>query len=380
MTKLRFIKILTKGIQNNRYNNYSLSQWNINYGNKPKEPKSYKNRVKLRIRYFVYQFRFLFTTIFWAQLFFEKGKIFSFYYCWSRLDPRYGNRDLLIDVVLYRLLGFRHIRLPLESVMFWDNLRHLDDNKTYYSDELFKYSILINNNPFTIFGNNKSVFNQFFIGQYEYKTSFMNLCAMEGDYCIDIGACWGETSIYFAEKVGGKGRVFSFEFDENNLTVLEQAIRVNDFSKSVKIFPVPLWNEVGIKFKKSGSGAGSKIEIVQNLEDNNQFEIIQSETLDNVLRTEKPNKVDFIKYDVEGAECQILEGSKETIVKFEPILIVALYHSEIDFLKIPKLLLSFCSEYIFLFDHYTNYHEESFLFAVPKKKLEKYYSIANKFK
>jgi FkbM family methyltransferase len=47
---------------------------------------------------------------------------------------------------------------------------------------------------------------------------------------------------------------------------------------------------------------------------------------------------DFIKYDVEGAEFEALEGAEETILRSHPTLLVSLYHRSRDIFAIPNYL------------------------------------------
>ena len=47
---------------------------------------------------------------------------------------------------------------------------------------------------------------------------------------------------------------------------------------------------------------------------------------------------DYIKYDVEGAEYRALTGSRRTIEKFHPELLVSLYHRSEDIFRLPKLV------------------------------------------
>ena len=47
---------------------------------------------------------------------------------------------------------------------------------------------------------------------------------------------------------------------------------------------------------------------------------------------------DFIKYDVEGAELEALTGTRETILRAHPTLLVSLYHRSRDVFDIPNIL------------------------------------------
>ncbi len=62
---------------------------------------------------------------------------------------------------------------------------------------------------------------------------------------------------------------------------------------------------------------------------------IAAQTLDGVLDGEA---VDFIKYDVEGAETEALRGSAETIARCAPHLLVSAYHRSEDLFVLPRLV------------------------------------------
>jgi len=47
---------------------------------------------------------------------------------------------------------------------------------------------------------------------------------------------------------------------------------------------------------------------------------------------------DYIKYDVEGAEREALEGSSKTICDFMPDICLSLYHRSEDIFELPLVL------------------------------------------
>ena len=47
-------------------------------------------------------------------------------------------------------------------------------------------------------------------------------------------------------------------------------------------------------------------------------------------------KIDYIKYDVEGAEAEALAGSEQTILRDKPSLLVSLYHRSRDIFTITN--------------------------------------------
>ncbi len=55
--------------------------------------------------------------------------------------------------------------------------------------------------------------------------------------------------------------------------------------------------------------------------------------------------VDYIKYDVEGAEVRALHGSKRLISEFAPDLLVSLYHRSEDIFDLPLLVRELCPDH-----------------------------------
>jgi len=59
------------------------------------------------------------------------------------------------------------------------------------------------------------------------------------------------------------------------------------------------------------------------------------------------NRVDYIKYDVEGSEREAIEGSQKTLENYSPALLVSLYHRSEDIFELPLLLHRLYPEYKF---------------------------------
>jgi len=62
-------------------------------------------------------------------------------------------------------------------------------------------------------------------------------------------------------------------------------------------------------------------------------------------------KPDYIKLDVEGYEKKALLGAKKTILKYRPVLAVALYHKPNDIYDIPLLLMSWGATGLYVRNH-----------------------------
>ena len=71
---------------------------------------------------------------------------------------------------------------------------------------------------------------------------------------------------------------------------------------------------------------------------------VETATLDHLLCG---RAVDYVKYDIEGAESAALIGSAETICAYTPALRVALYHRSADLFLIPLQLQKYADRYDF---------------------------------
>ena len=62
--------------------------------------------------------------------------------------------------------------------------------------------------------------------------------------------------------------------------------------------------------------------------------------LDEIVAATLPpsTRLDYIKYDVEGAEAEALMGSRETILRDAPALLVSAYHRNADIFRLPLLV------------------------------------------
>ena len=75
-----------------------------------------------------------------------------------------------------------------------------------------------------------------------------------------------------------------------------------------------------------------------------QAEAVPTTTADTLL---KDKTVDYVKYDVEGAEAKALLGTKETIKAQRPRLKIACYHRSEDLFALPLLLKELAPHYAF---------------------------------
>jgi FkbM family methyltransferase len=175
------------------------------------------------------------------------------------------------------------------------------------------------------------------------------------DSVYDIGACIGDTAIYFAEKAY-EGFVWSFEPFPR---AYEKLCKNTDYYTNVKAYNLALGNEI----KEFTAYEDSIVETSSLLTSNGAKQVtIKMVTLDSIVnQLVEPT---FIKMDTEGFEKEILIGAEQTIKKFKPTLAVSLYHKPDDYITLPKLIHSYIPKYKFYLKHNSNTDIETVLFAV----------------
>lgn len=227
-------------------------------------------------------------TVF-KKLFFSVFQKITLILSWHDLGNRFP-----IEIVWSRIFGFLHPRLhpPVMQV----------DGHTIYLDSIDSHRLSI-------------------YGTYEpFETNIMKKLINPGDVVIDIGANIGYYTLIFARLVGEKGKVFAFEPDPTNFSILQKNIAANSYNNVVLIQ----------KAVSSRSGKNRLYLCSTNLGDHRSYDPhnnwksieIDSVSLDDYFKDYK-GKIHFIKMDVQGAEGQVLMGMKNLVKKNKNLTIVS---------------------------------------------------------
>ncbi len=156
--------------------------------------------------------------------------------------------------------------------------------------------------------------------------------------CGDLGAYNGDSVREFIKYFPNVERIISFEPDTKNFAKLKKYAEENCHEIS-EAYNYAAWDksEMQIFNRQSSrnSGIGGKSHTGKLVE-------IQCESLDRVL---DGRDLDYIKYDVEGAEKQALIGSREVIKRCKPHLLVSAYHRSSDLFELPMLIRELNPEY-----------------------------------
>jgi FkbM family methyltransferase len=151
----------------------------------------------------------------------------------------------------------------------------------------------------------------------------------------DLGAYNGDTAEELIDLCPHIERIYAFEPDRRNFKKLSVCA-----SAHPQIIPInsAAWSEdTTLIFDDSGNRNSGLIEDGLS----KRRAEVSAVALDNVVK----ERVDFIKYDVEGAEKEALIGSSESIRKYHPDLLVSIYHRTEDLHELIRLIHVICPEY-----------------------------------
>ena len=152
-----------------------------------------------------------------------------------------------------------------------------------------------------------------------------------GDIVFDIGGYKGDTALFFADAVGKRGKVFTFEPVRKNYMDIVDNVSLNGLGHII----VPI--NKGASYI-SGTVKAMVVEpgaAWSFIDEFNGNEAVEMTTIDEFVREKNVSRVDFIKIDVEGWEENAISGAKDTIKLFKPKLVVSLYHKTSDLIVLP---------------------------------------------
>jgi len=137
---------------------------------------------------------------------------------------------------------------------------------------------------------------------------------------FDLGAYEGEFSFYclnFAKKI------YAFEPDPTPFAILKKRIKKYDLNKVIKIYNKAISANGGSRVFHATSAGGSTL-LDKSITDYSGEKMIKikSVSLKDFINTNKINKIDILKIDVEGSEKEIFmdESFKKVAPKIECII------------------------------------------------------------
>jgi FkbM family methyltransferase len=143
----------------------------------------------------------------------------------------------------------------------------------------------------------------------------------KGETFLDVGAYVGWYSIQASRAIGATGRVVALEPDSMNRGQLERHLGLNQVS-NVTVVPLVVWSSTG---EVGWHHAAEPVwhHATQGGNEENKETI----TIDDLVERLKLERVDWIKFDIEGAEVDALKGAAETLKRFRPSLFIEIHET-----------------------------------------------------
>ena len=276
------------------------------------------------------------------------------------------SKKTLINVIKYRLSLDDSFLPPVfkgKEKEFCDvfSQRISDETIVGWNGELFLFDTSKFGKNIKLYSKTLWLYLDLVLKQYEYHSKDVNFEVSKGDYVIDGGAFYGDNALIFAEDAGPKGKVFSFEFMPENVEILHKNIDLNpNLKKRIQIIDKALWSNSTKKLYAKGTGPESFVSDVFTKD----ARTIHTISIDEFIKQNEINKIDFIKLDIEGSEMQCLQGAKETIKKFKPKLAICVYHKDDDLVTIPHYIKKLVPEYKMYLKHHTDGLQETVLYCM----------------
>jgi len=135
-----------------------------------------------------------------------------------------------------------------------------------------------------------------------------------GDIAVDVGAGIGHYTFLFSRLVGDAGMVYAFEPDPFMFKILEANIRLNGLDNVVAEQAAIADRTGEMTFYMSTVGQSSLLPM------RGLRSIITVKTL--TIDSLNLARLDWVKIDTEGTEAAVLRGTKDTVAKCTPRLLV----------------------------------------------------------
>ena len=246
-----------------------------------------------------------------------------------------SNREEVIEM-LSRIDGECDMYVPDMPVAGVDEYFDKDFYNIHYNEIIAAYECLEDDHSRVIFS---SVINYKLSGRMKYLMSCYSTrdelySLMPCDHIktvVDAGAYNGDTAkeakIYFSRLE----KLYAIEPDKRNFKKL---LKYSEAECDVDIIPInaAAWcdNSSGVFF---GSGNRNSTALATA-----SFEHSEDEVKMIKIDSIADEKIDYIKYDVEGAEREALTGSHEVILRDRPTLLISLYHRSRDIFELINLV------------------------------------------
>ena len=164
-----------------------------------------------------------------------------------------------------------------------------------------------------------------FVSESSNTINFIKSIKLNPKILIDLGACWGEYSLFFAREFPNCS-IFSIEGSPINFKTFQDNLEINKKLKDrIKAYNLIITDFNG--FEKITNNLNSMNTIKRLNHDERDYVEVKAKKLNSFLSSENLNDIDFIKIDIEGSELKLLNDLKAInfkllqveLINFNPI-------------------------------------------------------------
>ena len=181
------------------------------------------------------------------------------------------------------------------------------------------------------------------LAEVDKSETYSLLGADQFSAIADLGAYNGDTVREIMSISHGLSEVYAFEPDRRSFRKLSEFCSTVSGSPAIHPINAAAWSQdTEISFGDEGnrnSGICAKAKTVT----------VSARSLDGIL---EGKAVDYIKYDVEGAEKQAIIGCEKTILAHRPKLLVSAYHRSEDIFELPLQIHALRPDYKLYYRRY----------------------------
>ena len=204
-----------------------------------------------------------------------------------------------------------------------------------------EHTVITNNCPLILIPHDKGISEELLLfGTHEpLSTKALQMELKQEMICLDIGANIGYYATMESHSVGKSGRVIAIEPFPINFSFLKRNMDLQKTSNyEVHNFAIGnVESEINFLISKK-SNLSRVVQEGEKIPDGCELIRIPLKSIDKLVEEKKLEKLDLLRMDVEGYELQILEGSRNTIRKFKPMIQIEIHTKILGPKNLKKVL------------------------------------------
>jgi len=232
--------------------------------------------------------------------------------------------NFIMSILLWKIIGVKDFtkRRKILSLIVYHPLKLLNRDIILYNDRYGYYFLLHDTSSYGVMMLGHE-------GNVPLIIYFL-LRKMKDPVFIDVGAHLGAYTLAFSKI---SKLVVAVEPNPINYLILRKNLAINKIKNCIPVkFALSYCDGTSYlyvsKFSDLHSLQKGRLDVAVDIVP------VQTRTLDTLaLRELKLSKIDLIKIDVEGAEVEVLEGMKETIKKYYPVLIIEVFQRNLKMIE-----------------------------------------------